>query len=161
MRDIKKARAALGLKVRFLYDQPMEFNDWEAWYVPPPSVPKDGLIVDIGARDGDTLLFWAEHGYKRFRLIEPNPKHFERLLENIDEIKRIYDVDVEAHEKTFDQSDLEGADFIKFDCEGCEYELVLDNLKVPWVAEMHEYQRPDEHGIYSNYVHATKYRRGP
>ena len=161
MRDVKKQRKAIGLDVHFIYDQPIEMNDWQKYYPPPSSVPKDGLIVDVGARDGDTLLFYAQLGFRNFRLIEPNPDFIPRLLENIKAIKKVYDVEIEVRWKCFELSDLEGAAFAKFDCEGCEYEFDLASLTIPWVAEMHEKQEPDIWGIYSSSIRSTEYRRGP
>ena len=139
-----------------------ELAEWEKWYLPPPSVSKDNdLILDVGARDGDTALFYLEHGYRRLRLIEPNLIYVDDLMANVREMGAQFNADIEVRFRPFKkEEDLLGVAFAKFDCEGCEAEAGLNTLTIPWAAELHEKNKPDEKGVYP-YVAFTGYARGP
>jgi len=128
------------------------------YYQPPEGF--DGLIVDVGARDGDTAIIFARKGYKRMRLIEPDPNCWNLLEHNAKVLRKRYGCEIEILKRRFEMQDLEGAGFIKFDCEGCEHELDLRSLKIPWVAEMHIFSKPDANGRY-DFVRAIGYLKGP
>ena len=135
-----------------------ELEEWEQWYLPPSGMPKDSLILDVGARDGDTALFYVKHGYLNLRLVEPSPVHRHDLSKNAIILERKYGAKIEIRGRPFERKDLEGASFAKFDCEGCEYEIDLPSLAIPWAAEVHKKIKPDRNGVYP-YVTAMGYRR--
>ncbi len=134
-----------------------ELKEWLEWYLPPASVPKDALILDVGARDGDSVFFYIQHGYSHFRLIEPNPDYYDDLDANTKEFERI-GARVEIRKKAFTPNDLNGVAFAKFDCEGCEREIDFSLLKIPWVKENHAYAESDMNGIYP-YVKALGWEK--
>lgn len=124
--------------MRFAFETgPDEFKEWEEWYLPPASVPKNALILDVGARDGDTALFYAQHGYTNMRLVEANPIHFDGLGKNAALLASRFGARFDIVCRPFQKEDLEGVAFAKFDCEGCEYDINLEGLTIPYVAEMH------------------------
>ena len=126
--------------------------------MPPPNLRPFDLIVDIGAREGDTCLWYFALGYRKFRLVEPNAKYFPNLYENTKELERLGCI-IELKTEPFKPEHLDGAKFVKFDCEGCEYLINVFELSVPFVVEFHEKTKPNEKGIY-NYVKAIGYFRG-
>ena len=111
-------------------------REWTDFYIPPPSVPKEGLIVDVGARDGDSALFYVVLGYKNLRLVEPWHQYWENLEHNV-ELLRKMGATVEVTHEPYKPEHLQGVAFVKFDCEGCEKRVDLTQLKVPAVAEIH------------------------
>ena len=138
----------------------LELREWDIWYTPPPDMPKDALILDVGGRDGDSCLFYVLRGYTNIRVIEPNPVYFEWLDNNTREMKEMFPaVNIEVRKKPFTKSDLKGVAFAKFDCEGCEQEADLESLPMPWSAEVHVPNKPDANGFYP-YVDVVGYRRG-
>lgn len=145
----------------FHFKVELTVNDVAEWireYL-PPYMKDDSLIVDVGAREGDTAVFFYMLGYRNLRLIEPSARYKENLIHN-SEILRMFGCKVEVITESFRPEHLSGAAFVKFDCEGCEYEIDLDKIKIPWVAEMHDKLPADESGVYE-YSHARGYRRGP
>lgn len=140
-----------------------EWLEWEREYLPPPGVGSHDLIVDVGAREGDTLAFYIWHGFRAFRLIEPEPKYVAALQRNIATLNGVGGIGycyIETLAEPFRMAHLEGASFVKFDCEGCEAAIDLDALTIPWVAEMHDMQRPSFEALGSTYRHSLGYRRG-
>ena len=133
-----------------------EFQEWEKYYLPPASVPKHALILDVGARDGDSALFYVNHGYTNLRLIEPNPEYWPNLLANAEELR--LRADIEVRQKRFTLDDLDGVAFVKMDCEGCEQEYDYKNFGIPYAVETHETSKPSSAGIY-NYVQRIGYER--
>jgi hypothetical protein len=112
-------------------------ENWEKYYLPNNRIRKDALIVDIGAREGDTALFFAIHGYTNLLLIEPNRNYWGKLERNVNQLRQL-GIKISIKHGVFEKKDLENAEFAKFNCEGCEYELDLDSLTIAWVAEFHE-----------------------
>lgn len=156
----RAGRKTMGLDLDFQYDLPEETEEWVEWYSPPSFIKPDDLIVDIGARDGDTLFLYARLGFRNFRLVEPKPECQARLKRNVAEIQRFYGgVKVEIRQKCYSPEDLEGAAFAKFDCEGCEWETPLHDRGIPIVAEIHPNPKKDERGIYISSIKAAGYRR--
>jgi hypothetical protein len=135
-----------------------ELEEWEQWYLPPPALPKSCLVLDVGARDGDTAFFYIRHGYLNLRLVEPSPTYHADLAKNVSILENTYGANIDMKRRPFEPRDLEGASFAKFDCEGCEYEVDLNNLRIPWAAEVHKRAKPDRNGVYP-YVTAIGYRR--
>jgi hypothetical protein len=115
----------------------VEAQDWKRYYLPPPSVPKDGLIVDIGARDGDTAFFFCFNGYRNLRLVEYDKEIISVLKHNADILERAYGAHIEIRNKAFGPEDLIGAAFIKLDCEGCEYDVDFRSAGIPYGMELH------------------------
>ncbi len=113
---------------------------------------KGDIYVDLGAYDGDTVLEWhrlfPDHG--KIFAVEPNPKTFQKLLNNTKEIPHINPLPFAAwnrnetllfNGKSGRSASLSGdgktavearrtdflcdrADFIKFDVEGAEKEAI-------------------------------------
>jgi hypothetical protein len=125
-------------------------NEWGVWkkYLPPRSIARDALILDVGARDGDTALFYCLNGFRNLRLVEPNQAHHHMLDNNVRLLRKRFDARIEVRKTPFDRDDLNGVKFVKFDCEGCESEIDLDRLNIPYVAELHVKGTPNSEGIY-------------
>ncbi|MDG7043536.1 MAG: hypothetical protein JRM98_05415 [Nitrososphaerota archaeon] len=115
----------------------VEARDWKRYYLPPPSVRKDGLVVDIGARDGDTAFFFCFHGYRNLRLVEYDASLIPALKHNVDILRRAYGASIEIRNKPFGLEDLQGAAFLKLDCEGCEYDVDWRSSGIPYGMEVH------------------------
>lgn len=140
-----------------------EWLEWEQEYLPPKSVGPHDLIVDVGAREGDTLAFYAWHGFRNFRLIEPLMEYVAILQRNQQRVLAAFPGDsfqIEVITEPFRWEHLEGAAFVKFDCEGCETAVDLERIPVPWVAEMHDMERPAFQALGSVYRESLGYRRG-
>jgi hypothetical protein len=143
-----------------------EYKEWSYWYHPPPRIKPDDLILDVGARDGDTAFWFFGWGYRNLRLVEPNPDNFNGitgfLFENCRELMD-KGCKIEIRTKPFDLSDLDGVSFAKFDCEGCEtaFDVKSEFKKrgIAWVMETHEPNNPDECGVY-DYVMYAGYQKG-
>lgn len=135
---------------KMIFSHLMNKDVWaemEEWYVPPKWIKKTDLILDVGARDGDSALFFITHGFTNLRLIEPQPDYFRNLSDNIDEF-RAWGITIDWKYRAFRIEDLSGAAFAKFDCEGCETEIDLDKIGIPYIAELHVKNEPGELGIY-------------
>ena len=91
-------------------------------------------------------------------MIEPKEIYWAWLDENVEELKAS-GAQIEVRKKRFTLDDINGCKFAKFDCEGCEYEISLENLGIPWVAEMHEKSQPDSNGVYG-YERFIGYQKG-
>jgi len=94
----------------------------------------DGVIVDVGASIGDFVLF-ASSKAKRARIyaFEPNFDTFRYLQANVisNQISNVYAFNIFANGYTFRSILINGygetvIDFLKIDCEGCEYDLLLN-----------------------------------
>jgi hypothetical protein len=148
-----------GFFANVFYISPWELGEWMKHYIPPPSVSKDALIVDVGARDADSAIFYAICGYHNLRLVEPNPIYHKSLQNNVAKLTTM-GVKIDLHLHPFNPACcLQGAAFVKFDCEGCEAEAHLDTLTIPWVAEMHNTPKKNAQGIYE-YSGTSGYRKG-
>lgn len=142
------------------YGESSIINEWSVWkkeYMPPRQTYGTELLVDVGARDGDSAIFYFFQGFRNFRLIEPDPRLGILLLENADVMRKLGSK-VEVIPSRFLPRHLDRAAFVKFDCEGCEYEVDLPSLKVPYVAEIHEKTVPNETGRYE-YIRPIGYKR--
>jgi len=90
---------------------------------------KDRIIVDIGAGFGDFSILTA----KRFPeakvfAFEPNSSYFSLLQENINQnrVKNVmaFKKAIISLDELFRLFNCGKIDFLKFDCEGCEYEII-------------------------------------
>ena len=138
--------------LRFQVPPNLEWQDWVLYYTPPSSVGFDDLIVNVGARDGDSAKFFIDLGYRNLRLVEPNSYHWDDLKHNV-EIWRSMGITIDLRLEPFKKEHLDGAKFAEIDCEGCEWEIGdFYALPFPCVIELHGKHPPDAQGIYS-YLH--------
>jgi hypothetical protein len=99
-------------------------DEWPAWikcYTPSLPFGKDSLVLDAGAGEGETVLFFYMLGFRRFRCIELNPVKFRALEANTQFLR---DARCELENRPFTASDVIGVDFAKIDVEGGETELL-------------------------------------
>jgi len=114
-----------------------EGEDWERNYLPLKPVPKKGMILDAGAGEGETILFYAKRGFRNFVAVESDLKAYSHLLRNVERLK-MFGLQVVARNKSFDAEDLEGVKFAKIDVEGGERELLaVDSLPCEMIVEIH------------------------
>lgn len=105
---------------------------WKKHYLPSTHLRKTALILDAGAGEGETILFFASHGLRNIRAIEPDPQAYERMISNSAGLK------VTGYNRSFQLDDIFGVDFAKIDVEGGEVELLqLNSLPCEIVAEIH------------------------
>jgi hypothetical protein len=132
-------------------------TEWEEYYL-PKKLGEHDLILDVGALEGDSAVFYFFHGYDNLRLVEPCADYWPILDHNAQKLRDM-GAKVKVLHRRFMQEDLNGAAFVKFDCEGCEYEMDFSKLTIPWVAEMHVQKPPLEGGRY-DWSDAIGYRTG-
>jgi hypothetical protein len=118
-----------------------DMGDWKGFewaYLPREhqGIAKDSLVLDVGGEEGDTAVFFFEHGYTNLRVVEAYPGYFENLTHNV-EILRSLGCKVDLRLETFKPEHLDGVKFIKIDCEGCEWVINLVNCGIPWGGELH------------------------
>ncbi|MDW8043455.1 MAG: FkbM family methyltransferase [Nitrososphaerota archaeon] len=122
---------------------------------------RDEVILDIGAYIGDTPLYWIYKGAAKVVAVEPVPEHYQLLLENCKGlpvvpilgsvgskvpnipdlvgsqgygIKKAQDANEFLDVPVLDLLDLVNTykpSVVKINCEGCEYFLVDQLLKLP------------------------------
>jgi len=140
-----------------------DMGDWKGYevaYLPTPDIPKDSLILDVGGEEGDTAVFFFEHGYTNLRIVEAYPPYYDNLSHNM-EILRSLGCNVELVYGTFDptaklgdtgRNILDGVAFIKIDCEGCEWHPLFNlvNCGIPWGGELHMKGAPIRAGSEAN-----------
>jgi precorrin-6B methylase 2 len=84
----------------------------------------DKIVIDIGASIGDTTLFFCKQGASHIYAFEKNIERSRIAKENIllnglqDKVTLVEEA---ANANQINEMD---PDFIKIDCEGCEYELL-------------------------------------
>jgi hypothetical protein len=107
-----------------------ELKSWRKCYVPLLFEPSDDpLILDAGAGEGETIMFYYLLGFRRFRCVELNKLFFKRLNSNV---AKLGDADVHSFNRGFAAHDVYGVDFAKIDVEGGEAKLIeADNRKLP------------------------------
>ena len=98
------------------------------------------VVLDVGAGEGESALFFLAHGAKKVVCVEANPLYFKNLIINS---KRFSIVPVC---KPFCVEMLNDFifDFLKVDIEGYEECLLDVDLKVPAVIEVHGLQLRDK-----------------
>lgn len=121
--------------------------EWPLHYEPPVNLSKDSLILDVGARDGDSAVWFFEQGFRNFRLVEPNATYYRKLNHNVSLLRK-RGAAVELHLEPFNSNQLRSVAFAKFDCEGCEHEVNLMELGFPVVAEVHVKSGSKNDGVY-------------
>lgn len=106
---------------------------WMKFYLPKQPLAKNVVILDAGAGEGETILFFAGHGYHKFVAVENDPLKCDRLRNNTRHL------DVEVRERAFRVEDLIGIDYAKLDIEGGEKELLeLEHLPCEMTVEIHD-----------------------
>lgn len=117
-----------------------EFADMKANYLP---MDVKGLtVLDVGAGEGETALFYLAHGAEKVICVEANPSCFENLRRNCDLHREISSVLA-----PFDLFMLDFPhDFMKMDIEGYEEMLLARDLQLPApsVIEVHGLQLRDK-----------------
>jgi len=114
-----------------------EYDDWEKYYLP---ISVTGLtVLDVGAGEGETALFFLEHGAKGVICIEPHYASYLRLRENAK------DKPIVCLNKRFSLKDLNlPFDFMKMDIEGYEEILLSAQFDKPCAVEVHGLQLRDK-----------------
>ena len=133
-----------------------DIGDWKGYewaYLPREhqAIPKDALILDVGGEEGDTAVFFFEHGYTNLRVVEPYTPYHEHLIHNV-EILRSLGCKVDLRLEPFKPEHVEGVSFIKIDCEGCEWHPLFNlvNCGIPWGGELHMKGAPFRPGSEAN-----------
>ncbi len=118
-----------------------ELRMWEKSYLPVDL--KGKVVLDVGAGCGETAIFYLKHGAEKVIAIEPNPKAFELLKENLSGLN------VEAINTQFNLSHLQlQHDFMKMDGEGCEKLLLSYEGEIkPCVIEAHSFNVSGENDL--------------
>jgi len=107
-----------------------EIEIWNKYYLPVSVHGK--IVLDAGAGNGETALFYLRHGAKRVVAVEKDPTNFRLLQENT------RNLGVEPIFDSFNISQTEGVDFMKVDVEGGEACLLkLERLPCASVIETH------------------------
>lgn len=109
-----------------------EYAVWKQHYLPTAPIPKDAHVLDAGAGEGETIFFFARHGFHNFRAVECEQRKFALLQRNV----KCWNVDELNRE--FRIEDLNGMDYAKIDIEGGE-EALLQLVEIPCeiVVEVH------------------------
>ena len=115
-----------------------ETNDWFKYYLPVDL--KGKVVLDVGAGEGESALFFLRHGASHVYCIECCDYAFQNLKLNARNCARITPI-----HKLFDLQDLERkVDFLKMDIEGYEEVLLSADIKIPAVVEVHGLQLRDK-----------------
>lgn len=95
-------------------------------YIKYSKVRPDWIVVDIGGALGDFAIIAAQKA-KKVYTFEANKNIFQLLKKNIliNNCKNIeaYHEKVRSLDKIFKKNRISRCDFLKVDCEGCEYEI--------------------------------------
>ena len=141
-----------------------DMGDWAAYekaYTPTKGIPKDALILDAGAEEGDTAIFFFEHGYTNLRVVEPFAHYHENLRHNM-EILQSLGCRVDLRLERLKPEHLEGVAFIKTDTEGAEWEPWFNLISggIPWGGELHMGHAPqrDDKGTNDYYCSIGLFR---
>ena len=130
-------------------------------------IPRDALVVDIGANVGVFSLFAARHARLVYAL-EPASSNFFRLVSSVSHVKNVVplnlacgaqdgrgvldlsinpvsfslltsgspgkqeSVEVVTLGTLFERFNITGCDFLKLDCEGSEFDIILDSDLSLW-----------------------------
>jgi SAM-dependent methyltransferase len=106
---------------RLLFWWAPEWTTWEKYYTPNSKLTPNSLILDAGAGEGETILFFYIHGYRNFRCVELDQSAFRVLQQNV---AKLTDASFDLRNKTFGPDDLAGVVFAKVDVEGGEVALL-------------------------------------
>jgi hypothetical protein len=103
----------------------VEWAIWDRCYRPTISLPLEKcLVLDAGAGEGETVLFYYLLGFRNFRCIESDRTAFSALARNC---RSLSDAKFDLRNQRFQGEDALAVDFAKIDVEGGEIELI----KVP------------------------------
>ncbi len=116
-----------------------EISDWQKHYLPIDLHGK--IILDVGAGEGETALFFLSHGASRVVCIEPSDEAFRYLALN----QKNHPNRITAIHSKFELSHLGiPHDFLKMDIEGYEEVLLGVKLETPAAIEIHGLQLCDK-----------------
>ena len=101
---------------------------------------KDKVILDVGAGEGETALFYILHGAKGVICVEPDKKCFNNLILN----SRQFNIFPFLQPFDIDMLSYFEFDFMKCDIEGYEEVLLNVELEHPSVIEVHGLQLRDK-----------------
>jgi hypothetical protein len=107
---------------------------------------KDRVVVDVGAFVGDSSIYFALKGARKVIAIEPNPEAYVEILENI-KLNNLENIIVpinaylisEQNKARFGEApvvtlndvvskySIDGNAVLKMDCEGCEFDIILND----------------------------------
>ncbi len=116
-----------------------EMPDWQRHYL---SIDLHGKIVlDVGAGEGETAMFFLNHGASKVVCIESCPEAYKYLSLN----QKAYPDRITAIESKFELNQLRiPHDFLKMDIEGYEEVLLGVKLDTPAAIEIHGLQLCDK-----------------
>ena len=95
-------------------------------------LPSGSVIVDIGASVGDFTLLASRNQDVRVYAFEPSPQFFQYLQSNVvsngRRAVRLFNGPADGHslDSILDKYGEPSIDFLKVDCDGCEYKLFLE-----------------------------------
>jgi hypothetical protein len=127
-REISKQAESLGLEFsnerwRMIAD---EWDLWKRCYTPSiTSLSKDSLILDAGAGEGETVLFYYLLGFRNFHCVELDSTAFRTLKANV---ANFSGARFDLQNRKFQAEDVQGVEFAKIDVEGGEVELLHADL---------------------------------
>jgi SAM-dependent methyltransferase len=125
-----------------------EYADWEKYYLPFDL--KGKTVLDVGAGEGETALFYFNHGVIKVLCVEPDQESFERLRKNgagrcMPLLQRKFSLDLIGYvQMMLLEQGQPGLDLVKVDIEGYEEELLQYKGVVPVVCEVHGLQLLDK-----------------
>lgn len=93
----------------------IELGDWHKHYLP---IKSGGTVLDVGAGEGETMIFYLLHGAKRIICIEADKKKSRYLAYNAKIAEKEFDAHIIAVSAWLDN--------IKIDIDGGEEGMVLE-----------------------------------
>lgn len=92
-------------------------------------IPQNGIIVDIGSGIGDFCILASKPACHVFGY-DPDPNRAQLCRKNL-KLNSVKNVTIHQHSATslsqiFLENKLSRIDFLKIDCEGCEYPILLN-----------------------------------
>ncbi len=116
-----------------------ETHDWEKHYLPIDLRGK--VVLDVGAGEGETAMFFLQHGASKVVCIEPELEAYSYLAFN----QRKHSERITAINSKFELRHLKTPhDFLKMDIEGYEEVLLGVELDSPAAIEVHGLQLCDK-----------------
>jgi|GEM_PF-1731011 hypothetical protein len=127
-----------------------ETHDWMKHYLPIDLRGK--VVLDIGAGEGETAMFFLQHGASKVVCIEAEPEAYSYLEIN----QRKHPKTITAIHSKFEPSHLKiPHDFLKMDIEGYEEAILGIKLENPAVLEVHGLQLCDKFEAQGWRIHTT------